>query len=57
MQASFKTVALVGKYKSSEIGEPLLRLAKFLVQQGYQVLVARQTGEAIENPGYDLANL
>jgi len=57
MHASFKTVALIGKYKSSEIGEPLLRLAKFLVEQDYRVLVARQTGEAIVNPGYDLADL
>ena len=57
MHTPFKTVALIGKYRSPEIGEPLLRLAKFLAQQGYQIMISRQTGEAIESLGYPLATL
>jgi len=57
MHVPFKTVALIGKYRSPEIGEPLQRLAKFLARQDYQILVSRQTGEALESPGYPLATL
>ena len=32
MKTSFKTVALIGKYKSPEIAEPLLELGEFLEQ-------------------------
>ena len=30
MPKTFKTIALIGKYKSPEIAEPVLRLARFL---------------------------
>jgi len=36
---SFKTVALIGKYKSPEIVEPLLKLAKFLEGRGVKALI------------------
>ena len=35
----FKNVALIGKYKSPEIAEPLLKLAVFLEQRGVQVML------------------
>jgi len=43
MSPAFQTVALIGKYKSLGIAEPLLELAKFLEQQGVKVLVDRLT--------------
>ncbi|MFL6582005.1 MAG: NAD kinase [Burkholderiales bacterium] len=39
MQSPFKTIALIGKYKSPEIAEPVLRLAKFLHERGIKVLL------------------
>ena len=39
MTAEFKTIALIGKYKSPEIGEPLLRLAAYLESRGVRVLL------------------
>src|SRR5688572_23292631 len=36
---SFKTIALIGKYKSPEIAEPLLELARFLEANGVRVLL------------------
>ena len=39
MACAFKTIALIGKYKSPEIAEPLLRLSSFLQSRGVRVLV------------------
>ncbi len=39
MSQPFKTIALIGKYKSPEIAEPVLRLAKFLHERGVKVLI------------------
>ena len=39
MQTPFKTIALIGKYKSPEIAEPVLRLAEFLSGRGIKVLL------------------
>lgn len=57
MAAPFKTIALVGKYNSPDIAEPLLQLADFLTGRGYSVVVARQTAERIGSLGYPMANL
>jgi NAD+ kinase len=35
----FQTIALIGKYKSPEIAEPLLELARFLQGRGVRVLI------------------
>src|SRR5512134_730694 len=43
MSPAFQTVALIGKYKSPGIAEPLLELAKFLKHEGLKVLVDRLT--------------
>lgn len=39
MSRAFKTIALIGKYKSPEIAEPVLRLAQFLDARGIRVLL------------------
>jgi NAD+ kinase len=39
MASAFKTIALIGKYKSPEIAEPLLELARFLQSRGVRVLL------------------
>ncbi len=57
MTQPFKTIALIGKYNSPEISEPLLRLAQFLVERDYAVLVARQTAELIGTSKFLMANL
>jgi len=51
MERSFKTIALIGKYKTPEITEPLLRLAFFLAEKGVTVVVDNLTAEHItQNP-------
>ena len=39
MSRPFKTIALIGKYKSPEIAEPVLSLARFLQERGVRVLL------------------
>ena len=39
MKSSFKTIALVGKYKSPEVAGPLMELARFLEQRKVKVLI------------------
>jgi NAD+ kinase len=39
MANAFKTIALIGKYKSPEIAEPLLELSRFLQDRGVRVLL------------------
>jgi NAD+ kinase len=48
MKFPFKTVALIGKYKTPEITGPLLRLAAFLSGKGVAVVVDSLTAEHIE---------
>jgi len=56
MERSFKTVALIGKYKTPEIAEHLLRLASFLVEKGVTVVVDNLTAEHLKsNPYRELA--
>jgi NAD+ kinase len=51
MRFPFKTIALIGKYKTPAITEPLLRLATFLSGKGVTVVVDSITAEHIkENP-------
>ena len=52
MKFSFKTVALIGKYKTPEITGPLLRLAAFLSEKGVAVVVDSLTAEHIEQHDY-----
>src|SRR5688572_94501 len=52
MKKVFKTVALIGKYKSPEVAGPLLELARFLQKRGVQVLIDRLTASHIGNCPY-----
>jgi len=57
MKKSFKTIALIGKYNSPEIAEPLLKLADFLKQRGVGVLIDKLTGAHIRNSPYPIHEL
>ncbi len=57
MSAQFQTVALIGRYNTPEIAEPVLQLASYLEQQGYRIVIPVQTGERIGNPSYAMATL
>ena len=46
MPLSFKTIALIGRYKSRDVGGPLARLGRYLRKLGCSVLVDRQTAES-----------
>lgn len=52
MNPTFKTVGLIGKYKSPEIAGPLLKLADFLTQRGVKVLIDRLTASHIGDNRY-----
>jgi len=49
-----KTVALVGKYNSPEIGESLGMLARFLQERGVTVFVEEETARRVE-PKFDMS--
>ncbi len=53
----FKSVALIGKYKSPEIAEPLLKLASFLAQRGVAVKLDTLTAEHIGRNDHAVASL
>ena len=57
MERSFKTIALIGKYKTPVIAEPLLRLASFLKGQGCNVVVDALTAEHLGEHGYPVMAL
>ncbi|HQT26879.1 MAG TPA: NAD kinase [Burkholderiales bacterium] len=48
MEILFKTVALIGKYKSPEIADPLIRLGKFLQERGISVIQDRLTADNVK---------
>jgi NAD+ kinase len=52
MKPHFQTVALIGKYKSPEIAEPLLKLADFLASAGLTVVVDDLTAEHLTRHPY-----
>ena len=57
MKTSFETVALIGKYKSPEIAEPLLKLGRFLERRGVKVLLDRLTASHIGDCPYPVLGL
>jgi NAD+ kinase len=57
MKTPFHSVALIGKYKSSEISAPLLKLADFLASQGMTVIVDAFTSEHISSHEYEQLSL
>src|SRR5574340_288760 len=56
MDKPFQTIALIGKYTSSEIDASLYRLAQFLEQAGYQVLLASETAARMPAVAYPTAS-
>ena len=52
MKFPFKTVALIGKRKTPDIAEPLLRLAAFLTEQGVAVVVDTLSAEHLPQHSY-----
>lgn len=57
MKFPFKTVALIGKHKTPEIAEPLLRLAAFLTGKGVAVVVDELTAQYLDKHSYAEAAL
>jgi NAD+ kinase len=52
MSKTFETIALIGKYKSPEIAEPVLRLAKFLSERRVKVLLDPVTASHVGKNDY-----
>src|SRR5450759_4360374 len=52
MKFPFRNVALIGKYKTPEIAEPVLRLANFLSSKGVTVVVDSLTAEHLKQHPY-----
>jgi NAD+ kinase len=48
----FGRVALVGRYASPDIAEPLARLAAFLAARGHDVVIAADPGQPTPLPGF-----
>jgi NAD+ kinase len=55
MASHFKTVAVVGKYQSQGIAEPLIDIAGLLKQNDYIPLIEKDTAHNIGLSGYDIA--
>jgi NAD+ kinase len=56
MNPAFRTIALIGKYKSPEIAESLMTLAAFLKSRGIDVLVEEGTAALVGGNGYPVAS-
>jgi NAD+ kinase len=54
---SFPTIALVGRYASPGIAEPLSELAAFLTGRGHRVLLDPETAQYTPLPGYPASPL
>ena len=57
MKSSFKTIALIGKYKSPEVAEPLLTLARFLERRKVKVLIDPLTAAQVGRTRYPVRKL
>lgn len=57
MKFPFKTIALIGKYKTPEITGPLLRLAAYLSGQNISVAIDSLTAEHLQQHDYDVMDL
>lgn len=57
MQTPFRTVALVGKFKSPEIVAPVLKLADYLARRGCEVLLDRVTAAHVAGNPYPALTL
>ena len=55
MSSAFKSIAIVGKYQSQGIAEPLAAIAGYLRGAGYDPIIERETAENIGLTGYATA--
>jgi NAD+ kinase len=55
MSSAFRNIALVGKYQSQGIAEPLAGIAAFLKDSGFVPIVEKGTADNIGLSGYDTA--
>src|ERR1700688_949237 len=53
----FATIALIGRYASPGIADPLSRLAAFLAARGHRVILDAETAEFTPVPGYPSASM
>jgi NAD+ kinase len=53
----FATIALIGRYASPGIADPLSRLAAFLAARGHRVMLDAETAEFTPVPGYPTASM
>lgn len=56
MSPAFKTIALIGRYKSRDVAVPLLFVARFLVNRGCAVLVEADTARESEVDSYPIVS-
>lgn len=56
MQPAFKTIALIGRYKSRDIAKPLTALGKYLQGAGCTVLIDHDTAQASGVKQFDSAD-
>lgn len=56
MLPAFKTIALIGRYKSRDVAVPLLFVARFLVNRGCAVLVEADTAHESEVDSYPIVS-
>ena len=54
-QAAFRRVALIGRYASPGIAEPLIGLAAFLFGRGHEIVLDAETARYTPVPGYPTA--
>jgi NAD+ kinase len=54
-QAAFRRVALIGRYASPGIAEPLIGLAAFLYGRGHEIVLDAETARYTPVPGYPTA--
>ncbi len=52
----FRRVALIGRYASAGIAEPLVQLAEFLAKRGHEVVLEAETAAYTPLPGYPSAS-
>ena len=57
MKRKFQTVALIGKYQSQEVAEPLLELARFLESRRIKVMLDELTASHIDAGNYPVLPL
>ncbi len=57
MNAAFKTVGLIGKYKSPEIAAPLLKLGDILEERGVKVIIDGLTAQHIGDNRFPVRTL